>query len=155
MVASCPQVILNMAFPSVAIAIGALQMVCVLVSELSPTQGGQTLVSRPCLSRSGIKSVVFFLSLSIRRLYFHKLSKYPGPWFNAVSPIPLCMALISGRQHAYLRKLHDNYGQSAGQHTLECIQIWLSTISSQALSSVQLLTTSLLPLGWHEKIYTA
>lgn len=48
-----------------------------------------------------------------RRLFFDPLSKFPGPWLNAVSDIPAALRLISGRQHAYHRRLHEKYGTVA------------------------------------------
>ncbi|KAK3938485.1 cytochrome P450 [Diplogelasinospora grovesii] len=50
------------------------------------------------------------LTFIAQRLYFHPLSKYPGPWLNALSPIPEVLAIVAGRQHAYHRKLHERYG---------------------------------------------
>lgn len=55
-------------------------------------------------------ALTLVIAIVIQRLYLHPLSKYPGPWLNAISEIPEALQLITGRQHAYHRKLHDRYG---------------------------------------------
>ncbi|POS70591.1 cytochrome P450 monooxygenase [Diaporthe helianthi] len=54
--------------------------------------------------------VLAIFSVCVKRLYFHPLSKYPGPWYHAVSDVPFVVSLLSGRQFAYNKKLHDKYG---------------------------------------------
>ncbi|KAK5659144.1 hypothetical protein OQA88_1234 [Cercophora sp. LCS_1] len=48
--------------------------------------------------------------LSIYRYIFHPLRKFPGPFINAISGLPATIGLLSGRQHAYMKHLHDKYG---------------------------------------------
>ncbi|KAJ2892810.1 uncharacterized protein MKZ38_009337 [Zalerion maritima] len=57
-----------------------------------------------------VATVVYFICISIYRLYFHRLSKYPGPFLNRISPLPLSISLIRGRLPFYTKKLHDIYG---------------------------------------------
>lgn len=46
----------------------------------------------------------------VYRRFFHPLSKYPGPFLNAVSPIPAGLSLLSGR-FAFDNKIkHERYG---------------------------------------------
>ncbi|KAM5343822.1 hypothetical protein ACJ41O_012359 [Fusarium nematophilum] len=53
---------------------------------------------------------IYFIKISICRLYFHPLSKYPGPLLNRISPFPLSYHLIRGRLPFYVKQLHDVYG---------------------------------------------
>lgn len=48
----------------------------------------------------------------IHRLYFHPLSKYPGPRLWAISRIPFAYYYINGTSHAALEKLHAKYGDT-------------------------------------------
>lgn len=51
-----------------------------------------------------------WIGLAIRRLFFHPLSKYPGPWYHSVSEVPIVVAILSGRLFAYYTNLHRKYG---------------------------------------------
>ncbi|KAH7146262.1 cytochrome P450 [Dactylonectria macrodidyma] len=53
---------------------------------------------------------IYLISMGIYRLYFHPLAKYPGPFLNCLSPIPLSYQLIRGRLPFYVKQLHDIYG---------------------------------------------
>lgn len=55
-------------------------------------------------------ALLSFAALFIQRRLFHPLRKYPGPWLNSLSEIPAAIALASGRQQAYYRRLHSRYG---------------------------------------------
>ncbi len=44
-------------------------------------------------------------------LYFHPLSRYPGPKLAVCSPISHLMWDIRGKQHAVIKDLHDKYGE--------------------------------------------
>lgn len=46
----------------------------------------------------------------IYNLYFHPLSKIPGPWIAAISNIPYCSWILGGRQPYKLLELHNKYG---------------------------------------------
>ncbi|KAK2008690.1 cytochrome P450 monooxygenase-like protein, partial [Colletotrichum eremochloae] len=54
--------------------------------------------------------LVFFLARSIYRLYFHPLSKYPGPKIAAVSYIWRAYAWTGGRWPYVVTDLHNKYG---------------------------------------------
>lgn len=47
---------------------------------------------------------------ALYRLYFHPLSRFPGPLLNRLSPLPLSVALLRGRLPFYVKQLHDIYG---------------------------------------------
>ncbi|KAF1359823.1 cytochrome P450 [Lizonia empirigonia] len=49
-------------------------------------------------------------ALVVQRQLLHPLRKYPGPWLNSLSEVPAAIALASGRQQAYYRRLHSKYG---------------------------------------------
>ena len=44
-------------------------------------------------------------------MYLHPLSHYPGPKLAAISPIPLIIWEIRGKQHSQVKALHDKYGE--------------------------------------------
>ncbi|KAI1802364.1 cytochrome P450 [Daldinia bambusicola] len=48
----------------------------------------------------------------IYNLYFHPLSKIPGPWIAAISDIPYCSWMLGGRQPYKLLELHNKYGHA-------------------------------------------
>ncbi|CAG9980389.1 unnamed protein product [Clonostachys byssicola] len=54
--------------------------------------------------------IAYVLFIAIYRLYFHPLSKYPGPLLNRISPLPLSIALLRGRLPFYVKHIHDRYG---------------------------------------------
>lgn len=43
-------------------------------------------------------------------MYFHKLSRYPGPKLAAISPITQIFYEIRGKQHSWVKVLDDKYG---------------------------------------------
>ncbi|KAK1752836.1 Cytochrome P450 monooxygenase abl2 [Echria macrotheca] len=53
---------------------------------------------------------IWAVVVAIYRYYFHPLRNFPGPITNAVSGLPTVVNLISGGQHAYIKRLHDRYG---------------------------------------------
>lgn len=59
------------------------------------------------------KTSLYFVGLSIYRLYLHPLAKFPGPRLNAVSPLPVISALIRGRLAMEMKQMHDVYGKSS------------------------------------------
>ncbi|EXJ75692.1 uncharacterized protein A1O5_00199 [Cladophialophora psammophila CBS 110553] len=55
-------------------------------------------------------NVVYFIGLSIYRLYFHPLAKYPGPLLWKLTQWPEAKSAWSGRRHLDLQLLHEKYG---------------------------------------------
>ncbi|EXJ64918.1 hypothetical protein A1O7_01257 [Cladophialophora yegresii CBS 114405] len=58
----------------------------------------------------GAANVVYFIGLSIYRLYFHPLAKYPGPLLWKLTQWPEARSAWSGRRHVDLALLHEKYG---------------------------------------------
>ncbi|KAL7943651.1 cytochrome P450 [Trichoderma barbatum] len=54
--------------------------------------------------------VGYFAWLCIYNLYFHPLSKFPGPKLAAVSRLPYSHLLINGEGHRTVLDLHNKYG---------------------------------------------
>ncbi|KAI0843117.1 benzoate 4-monooxygenase cytochrome P450 [Hypoxylon sp. FL0890] len=48
----------------------------------------------------------------VYNLFFHPLSKIPGPWFAAISDIPYCWWLLGGRHPYKVLELHNKYGHA-------------------------------------------
>lgn len=59
---------------------------------------------------SGAILVLYIAALSIYRLYFHPLAKFPGPKMNAISSLPSVYSLLRGRLPLDNKRLHDKYG---------------------------------------------
>lgn len=59
---------------------------------------------------SGAIFVLYIVVLSIYRLYFHPLAKFPGPKLNAISSLPSVYSLLRGRLPLDNKTLHDKYG---------------------------------------------
>jgi len=76
-----------------------------------------------------IQIIVYVGGISVYRLYFHPLAKYPGPFFARVSPvrfadhqgtsrqkltlnpqIPCTLALLKGRIPFWIKAQHGKYG---------------------------------------------
>ncbi|CAG7916981.1 unnamed protein product [Penicillium olsonii] len=53
---------------------------------------------------------LYFICLSIYNVYFHPLSKYPGPKSMAATRIPYMRMVLSGRYPQKTRELHQQYG---------------------------------------------
>jgi hypothetical protein len=56
---------------------------------------------------------IWAVVVAIYRYYFQPLRNYPGPITNAISGLPTVVNLISGRQHAYIKRLHDRPGKGS------------------------------------------
>ncbi|KAH1856634.1 hypothetical protein KXV36_007340 [Aspergillus fumigatus] len=62
------------------------------------------------LSWSILLGCVYLIGHSIYAIYFHPLSRYPGPKIAAISPIALLVWEIRGKVHSKIKHLHDRYG---------------------------------------------
>ncbi|PMD33124.1 cytochrome P450 [Hyaloscypha variabilis F] len=47
----------------------------------------------------------------VYNLYFHPLSKFPGPWYAVISDLFSSHTIISGHGHQTLKALHEKYGE--------------------------------------------
>ncbi|KAI0355856.1 high nitrogen upregulated cytochrome P450 monooxygenase 2 [Trametes cingulata] len=73
---------------------------------------------RPAMAPSGaacVSAVVFFatllLSTALYRISpFHRLAKYPGPFPCRLSKFWMACISTAGRQHLYIKGLHEGYG---------------------------------------------
>ncbi|CAG8237977.1 unnamed protein product [Penicillium olsonii] len=54
--------------------------------------------------------LLLILVIVIRRVFFHPLSGYPGPWLAAVTCWHPAYYAWKGTLHAYNRRCHDRYG---------------------------------------------
>lgn len=50
------------------------------------------------------------MGFPIYNIYFHPLSKFPGPLSAAATPIPFVYRLVNGRLVDWLQSLHEQYG---------------------------------------------
>ncbi|KAJ5772901.1 hypothetical protein N7457_007797 [Penicillium paradoxum] len=54
--------------------------------------------------------VVYMIGWTIYTLFFHPLSRYPGPKLAAITPMVHLLWDIQGKQHSTIKMLHDKYG---------------------------------------------
>ncbi|EHK97816.1 putative Isotrichodermin C-15 hydroxylase [Glarea lozoyensis 74030] len=57
-----------------------------------------------------VGTFVYTIGIVVYRLWFHPLSKYPGPFLNAVSEFPATIWVLQGRLPMETRKIHAKYG---------------------------------------------
>lgn len=84
-------------------------------SLTSLSLSGTSSLLLPCLGAI----VVYFVLRSIYRLYFHPLSKIPGPKFTAISHIyEFYYDVVKGGMFIFqIEKMHEKYGPSnSGTH---------------------------------------
>ncbi|KAH7066434.1 cytochrome P450 [Paraphoma chrysanthemicola] len=55
--------------------------------------------------------IVHWLLKGVHRLYFHKLSHFPGPRFSAFTRLPYIIAVATGQITQYVARLHEKYGE--------------------------------------------
>ncbi|KAE9371758.1 benzoate 4-monooxygenase cytochrome P450 [Stipitochalara longipes BDJ] len=58
-----------------------------------------------------IAVTVTLISHAVYNLYFHPLSKFPGPWYAGISEFFFSYTIVSGSVHLTLKALHDKYGE--------------------------------------------
>lgn len=61
-------------------------------------------------TRSASQLGAYFVGWVIYSLYFHPLSRYPGPRLAAITPLVHLLWDVQGRQHSTINRLHDKYG---------------------------------------------
>lgn len=59
-----------------------------------------------------ILSILYLVSQIVYRLYFHPLSKIPGPWYNAITRIPYARHSLAGTTVRNVTNLHEKYGEA-------------------------------------------
>lgn len=55
--------------------------------------------------------LIYVVWKAIYNLYFHPLSKFPGPRIAAATPIPFLIRLLNGRLVNWTQSLHSQYGE--------------------------------------------
>ncbi|KAI6360834.1 hypothetical protein MCOR25_006636 [Pyricularia grisea] len=55
--------------------------------------------------------LVFFTIRSVYNIWFHPLSKYPGPWYAATTNLVYYIGDMSGRREHWILKQHEKYGE--------------------------------------------
>lgn len=60
--------------------------------------------------RLPFQMVLYYPGWIIYTLFFHPLSRYPGPKLAAITPFVHLMWDVQGKQHEKMKELHDKYG---------------------------------------------
>lgn len=81
-----------------------------MLSKLSSTLQVSDLSIIDLVTVSGVMIILYYASHAIYNLYFHPLSKFPGPKRAAISHIWLMRVQISGTSPQTHKKIHDKYG---------------------------------------------
>ncbi|KAK0647380.1 Averantin hydroxylase [Lasiodiplodia hormozganensis] len=80
-----------------------------------------------------VLGVLYYVVSAIYCIYFHPLSKFPGPKAAAFSRLPFSISAARGRQYKWLDSLHERYGRVVRIAPNE-----LTTISSGAWKDLYL-----------------
>ena len=59
-----------------------------------------------------VQITAYLVASSLYRVYFHPLSKFPGPKASAFTRIPYLRAQLSGKLPHYIKELHDQYNSN-------------------------------------------
>ncbi|KAL2218231.1 benzoate 4-monooxygenase cytochrome P450 [Thermoascus aurantiacus ATCC 26904] len=54
--------------------------------------------------------ITYYVGYAVYSLYFHPLSKFPGPKLTAISLLPYFYWEFRGKLHVQVKRLHDQYG---------------------------------------------
>ncbi|EHK22093.1 uncharacterized protein TRIVIDRAFT_191731 [Trichoderma virens Gv29-8] len=67
--------------------------------------------------------IIYCIWRIIYQIYFHPLSKFPGPWLAAVTYLYKFRLVVSGNHHKIIDELHKKYGETIriGPNELSCI----------------------------------
>ena len=82
-------------------------------------------------SQSTVSLAVKILVTAIYNVYFHPLSKFPGPKSAAATPLPFIRRVINGHWVEWTTLLHEKYGEVVRIHPDE-----LSVISASAWQEI-------------------
>lgn len=55
--------------------------------------------------------IIHIITITVYSLYFHPLSKYPGPFWARVSSFPSWWHGLKKDRHIWLFDLHEKYGK--------------------------------------------
>ncbi len=73
-------------------------------------------------------TTAYFVVVSVYRLWFHPLARFPGPVANRISWLPGVVWTLQGRMPMETRKLHDRYGPvvrlSPNELAFNSVQAW-------------------------------
>ena len=70
----------------------------------------QLIITKPSLAVLLAVFSAYLLWRVLYRLFFHPLSKIPGPWWARFTRIPYWIANIRGSSIFFMHRLHDKYG---------------------------------------------
>ncbi|PSN74548.1 benzoate 4-monooxygenase cytochrome P450 [Corynespora cassiicola Philippines] len=76
-------------------------------------------------------SVLTLVTQTIYSLYFHPLSKYPGPFLSRATELAYWHAWLTGDLVYYIQKIHDQYGE-----TVRISPSRISTLQPQAWKDI-------------------
>lgn len=71
--------------------------------------------------------ILYFILVAVYNLFFHPLSRYPGPWWFAVSRLPYTIEIFRGTVTWTVKDMHMKYG-----HVVRIAPDTLSFTTSEA-----------------------